>query len=60
VLSSLQINGIVLTSWVDCPYKASTCDVMLVDSSAVYIMVAKFSNTICPPRPQFLLRCLLI
>jgi hypothetical protein len=36
-----------------------------VDSAAIYIMVAKFRNTICPPPPQFFLhigglRCLSI
>jgi hypothetical protein len=34
-------------SWVDWAYKSC-----VVDSAAIYIMVVKFRNTICPPPPQ--------
>jgi hypothetical protein len=40
-------------SWVDWAFKSSTCDVMYCrHSAAIYIMVVKFENTICPPPPQ--------
>jgi hypothetical protein len=46
------VIGIIDISWLDWAYKSSTCDVSIVDSAAIYIMVAKFRNTICPPPPQ--------
>jgi hypothetical protein len=40
-------------SWVDWAYNSSTCAVMYCrPSAAIYIMVVKFRNTICPPPPQ--------
>jgi hypothetical protein len=45
-------NHTVDISWVDWAYKSSTCDSCVVDSAAIYIMVVKFINTICPPAPQ--------
>jgi hypothetical protein len=40
-------------SRVDWAYKSSTCDVMYRrHSTAIYIMVVKFRNTIWPPPPQ--------
>jgi hypothetical protein len=50
-------NGVgpQISHGVDCPYNATTCDVMysIVDSAAIYIMVVKFRNTIWPPSPHW-------
>jgi hypothetical protein len=35
-------------SWLDWAYKSSTCDVCIVDSAAIYIMLVKFRNTFGP------------
>jgi hypothetical protein len=54
-----KINAIIPIdiSWVDWAYKSSTCDVMYCrHSAAIYIMVIKFRNTICPLPPQLTLR----
>jgi hypothetical protein len=53
---SIRCSGWAWTidiSWVDWAYKSSTCDVKYCrHSAAIYIMVVKFRNTICPPPPR--------
>jgi hypothetical protein len=49
-------NATIDISWVDCPYTASTCDVMCSrQRRQLYYAVVKFLNTIWPPPPPAVL-----